>query len=273
VPGSESVGPISTPGTCAASGGPSENLGGQDLATSPLHGQTAIITGAGSGIGEAAAEDLAAAGMRVALVGRRADRIAAVVERIRRAGHEAVAEPGDIRDFALMEAIVARALERWGKVDVFVANAALAERSHISDGDPESWRKVIDTNVMGTFNSVRAVLPQMHRQGSGHIVIVSSLSGRITYVGEPAYVASKHALVAMGHCLRKELAPKGIRVTLIEPGLVQTEFVDLEFAFSLFPDATPLAPADVARTIRFVLEQPPNVAISEVGLHPVHQVW
>jgi NADP-dependent 3-hydroxy acid dehydrogenase YdfG len=238
-----------------------------------LRDLAAIITGAGSGIGEATAEDLAAAGVRVAVVGRRADRLNALVERIHASGGDAVSEPGDIRDFAQMEAIVARAIERWGKADIFVANAAVVEQSHFSDGDPESWRKVIDTNVMGTFNSIRAVLPQMHRQGSGHVVIVSSLSGRISYVGEPAYVASKHALVAMGHCLRKELAPQGIRVTLIEPGLVQTEFFDPEFAFSLFPDVTPLAPADVARTIRFVLEQPPNVAISEVGLHPVHQVW
>jgi ribitol 2-dehydrogenase len=211
--------------------------------------------------------------MHVALVGRRAERVRAVVDRIREDGGDAVAEPGDIRDYAFMEATVARTVERWGTVDAFVANAAVIERSTISDGDPESWKKVIDTNVMGTFNSVRAVLPQMHRQGTGHIVIVSSLSGRIWYVGEPAYVASKHALLAMGHCLRKELAPTGIRVALIEPGLVETEFVDPEFCFSLFPGVTPLAPADVAGTIRFVMEQPPNVAISEIGVHPVNQVW
>lgn len=243
------------------------------MTSSPLKGRVAIVTGAGSGIGEACAEDLAAAGMRVALVGRRVDRINAVVERIRAAGGEAAAEPGDIRDYGFTQGIVERTVQRWGSVDAYVANAAVVEQSTISEGDPESWKKVIDTNVMGTFNSIRAVLPQMHGQGSGHVVIVSSLSGRIWYVGEPAYVASKHALLAMGHCLRKELAPTRIRVSLIEPGLVQTEFFDPEFAFALFPDVTPLDPADVARTIRFVMEQPPNVQICEVGIHPVTQVW
>jgi NADP-dependent 3-hydroxy acid dehydrogenase YdfG len=239
---------------------------------SSLDGLTAVVTGAGSGIGEATAEDLASIGVRVALVGRRPDRIGAVVDRIVAAGHQAVAEPGDIREYAQVQAIVERTVEKWGSVDIFVANAAVVEQSMISDGDPQRWRDVIETNVLGTLHSVRAVLPQMLRQGHGHVVIVSSVSGRVTYVGEPAYVASKHALVAMGDVLRQEVAKKNIRVTLIEPGLVATEFFTPEFAFSLLPGVTPLQSSAVAASIRFALEQPPEVSINELVIRPTGQI-
>lgn len=240
--------------------------------SSSLAGAVAIITGAGSGIGAATAEDLAAAGMRVALVGRRVDRIEGVATRLRAAGNEAVPEPGDIRDYSEMQGIVARTAERWGRIDVLVANAAVVEQSTISEGDPARWRNLIDTNVSGTFNTIRAVLPQMHEQGRGHVVIVSSVSGRTTYVGEPAYVASKHALVAMGECLREELAPTGIRVTLIEPGLVATEFIDTDFVRTRLAGLVPLPPAAVAHAIRFALEQPSDVSISEIVIRPTSQV-
>jgi NADP-dependent 3-hydroxy acid dehydrogenase YdfG len=239
---------------------------------SNLHGLTAIITGGGSGIGEATAEELAGAGMRVAVVGRRAERVDSVAQRIRSSGHDAISEPGDVRDFEAMEAIVARAIERWGKIDVFVANVAVVEQSLISEGDPARWKDLIDTNVTGAFNSVRAVLPRMHAQGTGHVVIVSSASGRVIYVGEPAYVASKHALCAMGEVLRQEVAATKLRVTLIEPGLVLTPFINLEYVAELLPGVTPLSPVDIARTIRFAIEQPPNVSINEIVIRPTGQL-
>ena len=240
--------------------------------SSSLVSGVGIITGAGSGIGAAAAEDLATAGMRVTLVGRRADRLEAVAARIGAAGGESIPEPGDIRDYAAMQAIVGRTLARWGRVDVLVANAAAVEQSTISEGDPARWREVIETNVNGTLNTIRAVLPIMHEQGRGHIVIVASVSGRVTYVGEPAYVASKHALVAIGECLRQELIPKTIRVTLIEPALVATEFSDTEYVRTKFRDVVALSPAAVARTIRFALEQPIEVSISEIVIRPTNQL-
>jgi NADP-dependent 3-hydroxy acid dehydrogenase YdfG len=239
---------------------------------STLDGLVAIITGAGTGIGEATAEDLGAAGVRVVIVGRRSNLVEGVAERIRAAGGDAIAEPGDVRDFPKMEAIVARTVERWGKIDVFVANAAVVEQSLISDGDPARWKELIDTNVTGAFNSVRAVLPQMLAQGIGHVVIVSSASGRVIYVGEPAYVASKHALCAMGEVLRQEVAAKKLRVTLIEPGVVLTPFINPEFVAELLPGVTPLSPADVARTIRFAIEQPSNVSINEIVIRPTGQL-
>jgi NADP-dependent 3-hydroxy acid dehydrogenase YdfG len=232
----------------------------------------AIVTGAGSGIGAAVAADLANAGAHVTMVGRRPDRLQAVASHIRSSGHSAMPEPGDIRDYAQMEAIVESTVARWGRLDVLIANAAVVEQSTISTGDPMQWRTLIDTNVTGTFNCVRAALPPMHLQNAGHIVIVASVSGRVTYVGEPAYVASKHALVAMGDCLRQELAPTGIRVTIIEPGLVATEFLNAEVVDSLAPGVAPLASADVARAIRFAIDQPPGVNINEIVIRPAGQV-
>jgi len=195
-----------------------------------LEGLTAIITGAGSGIGKATAAILAGAGVRVALVGRRADRLAAVADWVAASGGEALVEPGDVREYGDLEQIAQRVVERWGRLDILVANAAVIEQSSFSEGDPARWRQVVDTNVMGAFNSIRAALPQMLSAGRGHIVIVASVSGRETYVGEPAYVSSKHALVAIAECLRKEVAKTGTRVTLVEPGVVDTEFVNLDFA-------------------------------------------
>jgi NADP-dependent 3-hydroxy acid dehydrogenase YdfG len=247
-------------------------VGGSALMGNRVDGLVAIITGAGTGIGEATAEEFGAAGVHVVVVGRRANLVERVAERIRAAGGGAIAEPGDVRDFARMEAIVERTVERWGKIDVFVANAAVVEESLISDGDPARWKELIDTNVTGALNSVRAVLPTMHRQGSGHIVIVASVSGRVTYVGQPAYVASKHALVALGEVLRQEVAAKKLRVTLVEPGVVLTPFVNPEYLAELLPGVTPLSATDIARTIRFAIEQPPNVSINEIVIRPTGQL-
>ena len=234
--------------------------------------RVAIETGAGSGIGEATSRSLAAAGMRVTLVGRRVDRLENVATEIRSEGGESFVEPGDIRDFGAFEAIVGRTCERWGRIDVLVACAGAVEQSRISEGDPARWRNVLDTNIMGGLNSIRAALPRMHEQAQGHIVIVSSVSGRVTYVGEPAYVASKHALVALGECLRQELVGTGIRVTLIEPALVATEFSNTEFVRTKFRDVVPLSPAAVAGSILFALEQPQEVTVSEIVIRPSNQL-
>jgi NADP-dependent 3-hydroxy acid dehydrogenase YdfG len=113
----------------------------------------------------------------------------------------------------------------------------------------------------------------MERQGSGHLVVLSSASGRVTYVGEPAYVASKHATVAFADCLRQEMAPRGIRVSVIEPGLVETPLIHVyPGALEMIPDVVPLAPADVARAVRFVVEQPAEVNVFEIVIRPTGQL-
>jgi NADP-dependent 3-hydroxy acid dehydrogenase YdfG len=241
--------------------------------TSNLENKVAIITGAGTGIGAAIARDLAAAGTTVVLVGRRPGPLHGQVAAIEAAGGRARAESADVRQFDAVEAVVERTVERFGRLDVFVANAAVADFGPIDTADPAVWRDVIETNVLGVLFGVRAALPQMKRQGDGHLVIVSSGSGRVTYVGEPAYVASKHATVAFADCLRQEVAPLGIRVAVIEPGLVETPLIHVyPEAEDLVPGVTPLSPEDVARSVRFVLEQPRHCNVFEILLRPTSQL-
>jgi NAD(P)-dependent dehydrogenase (short-subunit alcohol dehydrogenase family) len=214
--------------------------------TTELRGAVAIITGAGTGIGAATARDLAKAGARVVLTGRRGALLDEQVAAITGEGGEAWAVAADVREFDQVEAIVARTVERYGRLDIFVANAAVADYGPIDSADPSLWADVITTNVLGVLYSVRAALPQMKTQGSGHIVIVSSASGRVTYVGEPAYIASKHATVAFADCLRQEVAPLGIRVVIVEPGDFRTGFTAAR-RLARGAGAGPEGPADITR--------------------------
>ncbi len=239
----------------------------------PMSGRVAIITGAGSGIGAATAEAFGRLGMRLVLVGRRESLLREGAERLALEGVEALPIVADVREFADQAAVVAAALDRFEQIDVFVANAAVADFGPVDTADPEIFRDVITTNVLGVLYGARAVLPAMYAHGSGHIVIVSSGSGRSTYVGEPAYVASKHATVAFAECLRLEIAPKGLRVTVIEPGLVETPLIHVwEGSDDLVVGVTPLSPADVARAITFAVEQPPSVTVFEIALRPTSQI-
>lgn len=238
-----------------------------------LADRVAIITGAGTGIGAATAEEFGRHRMRLVLVGRREPMIRAVADRLRSDGVEAVAIAGDVREFGDQARIVAATIERYGQVDVFVANAAVADYGPIHEADPDIWRDVITTNVLGVLYGARAVLPAMYAQGSGHIVIVASGSGRHTYVGEPAYIASKHATVAFAECLRLEVAPRGLRVTVIEPGLVETPLIHVwGGSDDLVVGVTPLAPADCARAILYAVDQPPSCTVFEIALRPTSQV-
>ncbi len=232
-----------------------------------------MVTGGGSGIGAAIGRMLGQSGVPVALLGRRAAPIRAVAAEITAAGGSAIDLPADVRSYMEVAAALQRAGERHGPVDLLVANAAIAEVGTIADADPELYRDVVTTNVVGVMNCVRAALPQLLSRGAGHIVIIASVSGRVTYTGESAYVASKHATVAFADCLRQEVANAGIRVSIIEPGLVETPLIHVyPGALDMVADVIPLTPEDVARAVRYVLEQPPGVNVAEVVLRPTSQV-
>jgi NADP-dependent 3-hydroxy acid dehydrogenase YdfG len=234
--------------------------------------RVALITGGGTGIGAATAEELAGVGLRVVVVGRRPGPLEHVVAVIKGRGGEALALPADVSDYEAMEKAVGRTVERYGRIDLLVANAAVHHVSSIDAGDPARWEQLIRINVLGVMNAVRAVLPLMYQQGAGHIVVVSSVSGRVTYVGETAYVTSKHATTAFADCLRQEASGRGVRVTVIEPGLVDTPLADNPYAAEMKKTVQPLLPADCARAIRFAFEQPPNVGINEIVMRPATQV-
>jgi NADP-dependent 3-hydroxy acid dehydrogenase YdfG len=240
--------------------------------TAGLNGAVGLITGGVSGIGAAITAELRGRGATVVAVDRYAQPAPAAA-----APESAPAQPtrevaGDVRDFTAMAAISDQVHAEFGRLDFIVANAGITDWGLMSTGDPERWHDVIDTNVLGVAHTIRAALPVLVAQGHGHVVITASISGRTTYVGEPIYIATKWALVGLGGALRKEVGPAGVRVSLIEPGIVNTPLVQntAEGAAELAA-ARPLDPEDIARAVAFVLEQPAHVNIDEIVISPLAQ--
>jgi NADP-dependent 3-hydroxy acid dehydrogenase YdfG len=231
-----------------------------------------IVTGAGSGLGEGAAVEFARSGCRVVLIGRDVEKCDRVAARIAEEGGEALVRPADIRDADAMDRIAGETVELFGGIDFVVANAGVTYQSAVRDGDPERWRAVIDTNVLGTMFTVRAVLPYMLDRGSGHVFLMSSMSGRVAHVGEPAYIASKFAIVGFGHALRMEIESANVRVTIVEPGLVDTPILEGNpRAKKMMERIQPLTPSDVGRAMVFAFEQPSHVGINEIAMRPMGQ--
>jgi NADP-dependent 3-hydroxy acid dehydrogenase YdfG len=239
-----------------------------------VNGPVGIITGGLKGIGAATAVELGARrGARMVLAARSLAGGEELVERVREAGGDALLESVDVRDAAAQERLAARALDAWGRIDFLVANAGIADQSRVVSGDPDRWRDVVETNLLGVIYSCRAVLPAMHAQGSGHIVIMSSVSGRESYVGEPVYIATKWGQVGFAHALRLELLEPGIRVTVVEPGLVDTPLTrDNPRVAPLLEEIVPLTAEDVARAVVYALEQPAHVAVGEIVVRPQRQL-
>lgn len=232
--------------------------------------RVALVIGGARGIGEAIAVELTDAGAWVVVDELVPDR-AAAFERAH-AGRAISARVCDVRCYDDVVALHDATLESHGRLDYVVANAGVSDWGSMSDGDPERWRALLETNVLGVVHTIRATLPTLIAQADGHIVIMASISGRIAYVGEPIYIASKWALVGLGRSLRKEVAGQGIRVTLIEPGIVDTPLVsETEEGRRELAEVEALRPQDVARGVAFALGQPLNVDIDELMLSPRDQ--
>ena len=233
-------------------------------------GKVAIVTGGARGIGAAISRELAARGARVIVGELSAPR---AEEFARTAGTDSIlARACDVRDFSQVTALHDSALAFHGRLDFVIANAGVTDWGLMSDGDPERWRAVIETNVLGVAFTIRATLPTLLAQGSGHIVITASISGRVTYVGEPIYIASKWALVGLGRALRKEVAAAGIKVTLIEPGIVDTPLVsETEEGRQELAQVRALVPDDIASAVAFALGRPEHVDIEELVVAPTGQ--
>jgi NADP-dependent 3-hydroxy acid dehydrogenase YdfG len=220
-----------------------------------------LITGASTGIGAATARQAIEAGFRVVLSARSEDKLEALAREL---GGEGRALPVacDVTEWEQQEALAQRALERFGRLDVVFANAGFgAQRSFLGDS-PEHWRSMVLTNVLGVAYTIRATLPAL-RERAGHMVITSSVAGRRPLPGS-LYSASKHAVTAMGEALRQEVNGTGMRVTLIEPGMVDTPFFER-------PGEGRLQADDVARAILFAVGQPPHVDVNEILIRPTAQ--
>jgi NADP-dependent 3-hydroxy acid dehydrogenase YdfG len=219
-----------------------------------------VITGASTGIGAATARRAAEFGHRVVLAARSEDKLTALAEEL---GDGALAVRCDVTSWEDQQELVAATLERFGRIDVFFANAGFGARRGFLEESVEHWKSMIDTNVLGCALSIRASLGHFKEQNSGHILLTSSIAGRRTLPGS-LYSATKHAVTAMGEALRAEVADTGIRVTLIEPGMVDTPFFDNRPSGALEPD-------DIARAVMFALTQPPHVDVNEILIRPIHQ--
>jgi ribitol 2-dehydrogenase len=237
----------------------------------PLSGKVVIITGASSGIGAATARTLARLGCRVTLAARSVVKLHALVEELAPA---ALAVPTDVTVGSEVTRMVATTVEQFGRVDVLFANAGIYIPGQAAEGDPEAWARLMDVNIDGVLRSVHAVLPHFIAQQSGDILITSSISGFVDIEWEPVYSASKHAIQGFVHTLRRQVAPAGIRVGAIAPGMVANELWGFTAAAEIEQQVAKRASIrseDVAEAVIFMLSQPPHVTIRDLVILPQNQ--
>jgi NADP-dependent 3-hydroxy acid dehydrogenase YdfG len=220
-----------------------------------------LITGASSGIGEATARRAAAAGYRLVLAARRLERLESIAEEL--GGSErVVAVRCDVTEWSEQEAMVETAISHFDRIDVAFANAGFGATRGFLEETPELWKSMVLTNVYGAALTIRATLPSL-REARGHLLLTGSVAGRRALPGS-LYSATKWAVTALGEAARLELNGTGVRVTLVEPGTVDTPFFD-----SPVEDA--LEPNDIARAVLFAVTQPPHVDVNELLIRPTSQ--
>jgi NADP-dependent 3-hydroxy acid dehydrogenase YdfG len=220
-----------------------------------------LITGASSGIGEATARHAAQAGYRLVLAARSTDKLERLASEL--GGEDrALAIRVDVTEWDHQRAMVQAALERFGSLDVVFANAGFGAARGFLNESPEQWRSMVLTNVYGAALTIRATMEAVKRS-RGHVLLTGSVAGRRALPGS-LYSATKWAVTAMGEALRQELNDTGVRVTLIEPGMVDTPFFDNPVSNALQPD-------DIARAVMFAVSQPPHVDVNEILVRPTAQ--
>ncbi len=246
-----------------------------------INGKVALVTGASSGIGAATALKLAAAGAKVGIAARRADKLERIKSEITAKGGEALVIAMDVVDPASVEAGVEKLVAAFGSIDIVVNNAGLMPLSDIDQLKTTEWHRMVDVNINGLLNTTAAVLPQMIKQHSGHIFNMSSIAGRKVFKGLSVYCATKHAVAAFSDGLRMEVGQKhNIRVTCIQPGAVATELYDhitdpgyRQQMDDLATQMTFLQGEDIGDTIVFAAQAPAHVNVAELFVLPVEQGW
>ncbi|HSK81072.1 MAG TPA: SDR family NAD(P)-dependent oxidoreductase [Thermoanaerobaculia bacterium] len=233
------------------------------------NGKIAVVTGASAGIGAAAARALAGAGFRLVLGARRVDRLREVAEPL-----GATALPLDVTSAESVEAFAARVPE----AHLLVNNAGMAHGvDRIADATDADWTSMWETNVLGVLRMTRAFLPKLEASGDGHVINLGSIAGFETYVGGGGYTGTKHALRAFTRTLRLELLGRPVRITEIDPGLVETEFSvvrfagDAERARAVYRGLDPLVADDIADCIAWAATRPSHVNIDEIVVRPRDQ--
>jgi NADP-dependent 3-hydroxy acid dehydrogenase YdfG len=237
-------------------------------------GAVAFVTGGSSGIGEAVAEALVGRGLKVVAAARRRERLESLARRL---GRNLLPFPFDVTAAAASAALPDALPEGWREVDVLVCNAGhdLGGRRRFDRHAPEDAAAIVETNLLGTMRVARALTPGMTARGRGHVVLVGSQAGVMTFAGDAAYIASKWGVHGLAKALKADLQGTGVRVTEILPGAARTEFAAArlrgdharaEEFYAAFKEL--LTPEDVARCALFALEQPAHVNVSELLVQP-----
>jgi len=243
-----------------------------------LRSQTVFITGASSGIGRATAFALAAEGVRLLLCARNAEKLPTESELLSAGAEAAYLFAMDVSNRAAIETAVAALPEEWKKVDILVNNAGKARGlAKIYEDDPDHWDEMIDTNVKGLLHVSRAFMPGMVGRGRGHVVNIGSTAGHWIYANGAVYCASKAAERAINEGMKIDLTGTPVRVTTVDPGMVQTNFSAVRFsgdeekAAKVYAGLTPLTPEDVADAIRYAVTRPAHVNIQTILMMPTDQ--
>jgi NADP-dependent 3-hydroxy acid dehydrogenase YdfG len=243
-----------------------------------LDDKVAVITGASSGIGAATAEALATEGCAVVVAARREERLDDLVGRINDDGGKALSVSCDVTDEEQAHDLIQRAKDEFGRVDILVNNAGVMQLYKVGKGLSDEWRAMFEVNVLGLLYVTDAAIEVMKEQGSGHLVNISSLASRGTRPGLGVYSGTKMAVNGISESLRQELLEDNIRVTMVEPGAVETELPDhitdeeaRQGLSSLLEQLDPLQAEDIANAIVYVVTQPKRVSINEILIRPSQQ--
>lgn len=249
------------------------------MASLSLRNKIVFITGASSGIGKATAHAFAAEGAKLLLAARREDRLKDEVEALIAAGATEVQTMTlDVTKRVSVEVFLDALPAAWKAIEVLVNNAGLSRGlDKLYEGKADDWEEMIETNVMGLLYVSRAVVPGMVERGTGHVVNLGSTAGELTYPGGAVYCASKAAVRSINDGLRQDLLGTAVRVTTVDPGMVETAFSEVRFhgdkerAAKVYQGVTPLTPEDVADAIVWAVTRPAHVNIARILLTPVDQ--
>jgi NADP-dependent 3-hydroxy acid dehydrogenase YdfG len=249
----------------------------------PLDGTVALVTGASSGIGEATARALAARGAAVALAARRTDRLDDLAAELRAAGGTALVVTADVTDEAQARAAVERTVDELGRLDTLVNNAGVMLLGPVVGAPLDEWRRMVDINLLGLLHCAHAAVPHLLAAAEreprrvADMVNVSSVAGRVARSGSAVYTATKHSVGAFSEALRQEVTRRHVRVSLVEPGAVDTELSShnrpevREAIQARFEGVERLSADDIAETIAFIVTRPRHVAVNEVLVRPTEQ--
>ncbi|WP_416670515.1 SDR family oxidoreductase [Egbenema bharatensis] len=237
-----------------------------------IQNQIVLVTGASSGIGEACAQVFAQAGANLILSARRLDRLEKLAQSIADQHHVQVYPLQlDVCDRTQVETVLSGLPEPWSNVDILINNAGLSRGlDKLYEGEIQDWEEMIDTNVKGLLYVTRSIVPGMVRRGQGHIINIASVAGHQAYPGGGVYCATKAAVKTLSSGLKMDLLGTPIRVSNVDPGLVETEFSQVRFhgdterARTVYEGLTPLTPGDIAEVVLFCATRPPHVSISDV---------